>query len=213
MNKITIVIIEDHKMVREMWGKLLSERKDILISGKFADFYEALETIKTKQPEIILLDINLAGTTGIDAVPRILSFAPATRIIAVTMHNQIAYVRKMIKMGARGYVTKNSLPDEILTAVDEVMADKVYICKEIKDMISEKLYDDKPIENPLKDLSLREIEIIKLVKEGLSSKEIAEQLGISTRTANVHRYNILKKLGFKNSTSLINFISTTDIYY
>ena len=213
MGNISVVIVEDHQLVREMWSQLFSVRKDIEVVGKSGGFEEAVEMIKTKRPDIVLLDINLPGASGMDAVPLIRKFAPGSRIIAVSMHSQPAYAKKMLQLGARGYVTKNSSHEEMFTAIDAVMEGKTYVCMEIKNIISDQALQDEPAGPDIKDLSLREIEIIKLIKEGLSSKEIAARLHISSRTAEVHRHNILKKLGLKNTASLISFINTTDLSF
>lgn len=213
MNRITVAIVEDHQMVREMWSQLFEVRKEIEVVGKSGGFDEAIEMIKAKRPDIVLLDINLPNASGLDAVPLIRKFSPGTRIIAVSMHSQPAYAKKMLQMGAKGYVTKNSSHEEMFAAIDSVMAGKNYICNEIKNIISEQALQDEPSGPNTNELSLREIEIIKLLKEGLSSKEIASRLQISARTAEVHRHNILKKLGLKNTASLISFINTTDLSF
>jgi two-component system invasion response regulator UvrY len=129
------------------------------------------------------------------------------------MHSKPAYAKKMIQMGAKAYVTKNSSQEEMFKAIETVMQGGQYICTEIKDILSGQIMgvdEDQPNVN---DLSLREIEIIKLIKKGLSSKEIAAQLNISVRTIEVHRHNILKKLKLKNAASLINYINTTDLSF
>ncbi len=213
MNKISVVIVEDHQLVREMWGQLFAIKKEIEVIGKSGEFNEAVEMIRAKRPDIVLLDINLPGASGMDAVPLIRKYAPGTRIIAVSMHSQPAYARKMLQMGAKGYVTKNSSHDEMFVAIDTVMSGKNYVCMEIKNILSEQALQDIPAGPNIKELSIREIEIVKLIKDGLSSKEIAAQLNISPRTAEVHRHNILKKLGLKNTASLISFINTTDLNF
>lgn len=200
-------------MVREMWSQLFEVKKEIEVVGKSGGFDEAIDLIKLKRPDIVLLDINLPNASGLDAVPLIRKFSPGTRIIAVSMHSQPAYAKKMLQMGAKGYVTKNSSHEEMFTAIDTVMAGKTYVCMEIKNIISEQAMQDEPSGPTTNELSLREIEIIKLLKEGLSSKEIASRLQISARTAEVHRHNILKKLGLKNTASLISFINTTDLSF
>jgi DNA-binding NarL/FixJ family response regulator len=213
MKKISVVIVEDHQLVREMWGQLFAGKSNVEVVGKSGDFEEAVEMIKVKRPDVALLDINLAGASGLDAVPLIRKFAPGTKIIAVSMHNQPAYAKKMLQLGARGYVTKNSSHEEIFAAIDAVINGKTYVCQEIKNILSDQALQEDSTGPDIKELSLREIEIIKLIKEGLSSKEIASRLQISVRTAEVHRHNILKKLGLKNTASLINFISTTDLSF
>ena len=211
MKKISIAIVEDHKLVREMWTQLFSGKPEIEVVGKSGEFDEGIEMIKTKRPDIVLLDINLPGASGLDAVPLIRKFSPGTRVIAVSMHSQPAYAKKMLQLGARGYVTKNSSYEEMYLAVDTVMEGNIYVCQEIKNIISEQAMQDQPASPDIKELSLRELEIVRLIKAGLSSKEIAAQLNISTRTAEVHRHNILKKLKLKNTASLINFINTTEL--
>ena len=211
MKKITIVVVEDHQLVREMWSELFAKNEGVEVIGESGVFDEAIEMIKTKRPNIVLLDINLPQASGFDAVPLIRKFSPGTKVIAVSMHSQPAYAKKMLQLGAKGYVTKNSSRQEILNAIEEVTKDHKYVCAEIKDIISEQLLKEEQPGPNLSDLSLREIEIIKLIKEGRSSKEIAAQLNISVRTAEVHRYNILKKLQLKNTAALISFINTTDL--
>jgi DNA-binding NarL/FixJ family response regulator len=124
----------------------------------------------------------------------------------MSMHSQPAYARKMIKMGASGYLTKNSPRLEIFTAIAEVKAGRVYICSEIKNILSEQTFNADEGRPSLNSLSMREMEIIDLIRAGLSSKEIAKRLYISVKTVEVHRYNVLKKLNLKNSASLVNFI-------
>src|SRR3990170_2873490 len=194
MKKITIAIVEDHKLIREMWTKMFATNSEIKITGESGTLNEAIEMIKIKKPDIVLLDINLQDASGMDAVPQIRKFSPGTNIIAVSMHSQPVYAKKILKLGAKGYVTKNSAHQEILKAIEEVMNGRIYVCPEIKDNLSDQIMNKKPDRPDTKNLSLREIEIVKLMREGLSSKEISSRLNIVTRTVEVHRHNILKKL-------------------
>ena len=122
------------------------------------------------------------------------------------MHSQPAYAKKMLQIGAKGYVTKNSSRDEMFKAILEVHKGNRYICDEVKNILSEQIMDDGPSQG-INALSERELQIVKLIKEGFSSKEISVQLNISLKTVEVHRHNILKKLKLKNSASLVNFIN------
>jgi len=123
------------------------------------------------------------------------------------MHSQPAYAKKMLQIGARGYVTKNSSKEEMIAAILEVQAGNKYICDEIKNNISELVLEENKDVPNVNALTEREIQIINLIKEGQSSKEIASALNISLKTVEVHRHNILKKLKLKNSASLVNFIN------
>ena len=124
MNKITVVVVEDHQLVREMWVQLFAGKKEIEVVGESGTFADAIEMIKTKRPDVVLLDINLPESSGLDAVPLIRKFAPGSRIIAVSMHNQPAYTKKMLQLGALGYVTKNSSHEEIFKAIESVLKGK-----------------------------------------------------------------------------------------
>lgn len=213
MTKINIAVVDDHKLIRQMWSTMLASNSEIEITGESGAMDEAVEMIRIKRPDIVLLDINLVQGSGLDAVPLIRKYSPGSRIIAVSMHNEPAYVKRMMKLGAKAYVTKNSSHEEMLKAIDEVMAGRIYLCAEIKNILADKALRSETNELTVKDLSLREIEIIKLIKNGLSSKEISSELNIAIRTVEVHRHNILKKLKLKNTAALINYINTTDLSF
>ncbi len=213
MNKIRIVIIDDHKLIREMWIKIFALKPHLEVVGDSGDFDEAIEVIKKQRPDIVLLDINLPPASGLDAVPLIRKHSPGTKIIAVSMHTEAVYAQKMIRLGAKGYFTKNSSPDEIFKAFEEVMEGNIFICSEMRNILSELALEENNDKPDIKSLSLREIEIIKLIKEDLTSKEISSRLNISIHTVNVHRQHILKKLKLKNTVGLINLINTNDLQY
>jgi two-component system, NarL family, invasion response regulator UvrY len=208
--KTTIIVVDDHKLVREMWQELFARTHDIEVIGESGQFNEAIDLIKLKRPNIVLLDINLSHASGFDAVPLISKFSPGTKVIAVSMHSQPAYAKKMLQLGARGYVTKNSSREEMLTAIEAVKNGKKYICSEIKDIIADNLINGNVTGPGVKELSMRELEVIKYWKEGLSSKEIGIKMFISIRTVEVHRHNILKKLQIKNTAGLINYINQSN---
>jgi DNA-binding NarL/FixJ family response regulator len=130
----------------------------------------------------------------------------------VSMHSQPAYAKKMLQVGARGYVTKNSSKEEMFTAISEVYRGNKYVCDEIKTIISDQLLDDNQDIPSINSLTEREMQIIHHIREGHSSKEIASHLDISLKTVEVHRHNILKKLKLKNSASLVNFINSSAGY-
>lgn len=212
MDKINVLIADDHKLIRETWSYILNSDERFQVIAECGDSEQAVEMARQKRPHIVLMDINMTPISGFDATERIRKVAPASRIIGVSMHSQPAYAKKMLQIGARGYVTKNSSKEEMIKAILEVHGGNKYICDEIKNNISEMVLEenkDVPNVNALTD---REIQIINLIKEGLSSKEIASSLNISLKTVEVHRHNVLKKLKLKNSASLVNFINNTASY-
>jgi DNA-binding NarL/FixJ family response regulator len=213
MNKIRILIADDHKLIRETWSYILNGDPRFQVIAECGDAEEAVELARQKHPEIVLMDINMMPFSGLEATQKIRKISPASRIIGVSMHSQPAYAKKMLQMGARGYVTKNSSKEEMIRAILEVNQGSKYICEEIKNIISDQLLEEKENSPNINTLTEREMQIINHIKEGMSSKEIAQNLNISLKTVEVHRHNILKKLKLKNSASLVNFINTSATYF
>src|SRR5580658_4374074 len=209
MNKIRILIADDHKLIRETWAYILDSDPRFVVIGQCGDAEEAVEFARIKHPDVILMDINMSPISGLEATQRIRKISPASKIIGVSMHSQPVYAKKMLQMGARGYVTKNSSKEEMVQAILEVAQGNKFVCDEIKNIISDQLLDENENTPNINSLTEREMQIINLIKEGFSSKEISINLNISLKTVEVHRHNILKKLKLKNSASLVNFINTS----
>ncbi len=209
MKKITLVAVDDHQLITEMYTRLFLNHESIEMVGESHTLAEALVLIKVKVPDIVLLDISMGKESGLDVVPLIHKISPATRIIAVSMFCHFSHAKKAFQSGVKAYVTKNSASLELFNAIEQVMNGKVYVCSQIQEALSEQMFF-KEIEP---GLTFRELDIINLVKEGLTSREIGIRRKISLKTVEVHRYNILKKLRIKNTASLINYINTTDLTF
>lgn len=212
MQKISVMIADDHKLIRETWSYILNNDDRFEVIAECGDSELAVEIAREKKPDIILMDINMMPITGFEATERIRKLSPASKIIGVSMHSQPTYAKKMLQIGAKGYVTKNSSREEMIKAILEVFGGNKYICDEIKNNISELILEENKDVPNVNALTEREIQIINLIKEGLSSKEIASELNISLKTVEVHRHNVLKKLKLKNSASLVNFINNSATY-
>jgi DNA-binding NarL/FixJ family response regulator len=208
MEKITILLVDDHKLIRDSWSFILNNDPRFQVIGESSTGLEAIEIAKTKKPRIVLMDINMTPLNGFDATRQIRKYSPGSKVIGVSMHSMPAYARRMLQLGAMGYVTKNSSKEEMIEAIVEVNSGKKYICEEVKNILAHKELEEKNDEPDMNVLSRRELSIAQLIKEGMSSKEIAIKLDISLKTVEVHRYNILKKLNLKNTAALVNFINT-----
>ncbi|MDF2186884.1 response regulator transcription factor [Paraflavitalea sp. CAU 1676] len=211
MSRITIMIVDDHTLIRETWSFLLSRNESFEVIAEVGDGQQAIELARDKRPNIILLDINMAPLNGFDILKMVRKLSPGSKVIAVSMHSQPSYAKKMLRLGARGYVTKNSPRQEMLDAIKEVYNGQIYICQEVKNIISVQMLGEDENLPGLNQLSEREIEVINLIRDGLSSKEIAGKLNIAIKTVEVHRHNILKKLKVKNTASLINYINASGL--
>lgn len=208
MGKITILLVDDHKLIRDSWSFILNSDSRFQVIGETSNADEAVAISKDKKPEIVLMDINMTPVNGFEATKLVRKYSPASKVIGISMHSMPAYARRMFQIGAMGYVTKNSSKDELLTAIVEVHNGKKYICDEVKNILAQQELEEEGGPPDMNVLSRREIEIVQLIKEGLSSKEIALRLDLSLKTVEVHRYNILKKLSLKNTAALVNFINT-----
>ena len=207
MNKISILIVDDHKLIRESWSLILNTDPRFEVIGEISNGEEAVAFVGNIKPDIILMDVNMKPMSGFDATKNIRKIAPFSKIIGVSIHNMPAYAKKMLSLGAMGYITKNSSKDEMINAIIEVNHGNKYVCEEVKGILMKRELEGNAETPEMSVLSRRELEVIHLIRDGLSSKEIASQFGIALKTIEVHRYNILKKLKLKNTASLINFIN------
>jgi DNA-binding NarL/FixJ family response regulator len=207
MDKITILLVDDHKLIRESWSFILNSDPRFKVVGETSNAEEAVEIARDKKPSIVLMDINMSPVNGFEATKLVRKYSPGAKIIGISMHSMPAYARRMLQMGAMGYVTKNSSKDELLTAITEVNSGKKYVCEEVKNILAQQELVEEGVHPDMNVLSRREIDVVQLIKEGLSSKEIAVKLDITLKTVEVHRYNILKKLNLKNTAALVNFIN------
>lgn len=207
MEKVTILLVDDHKLIRDSWSFILNSDPRFIVIGETSSGEEAIHIAGQKKPQIILMDVNMSPVNGFDATKQIQKISPESRVIAVSMHTMPAYAKRMLQLGAMGYVTKNSSKEEMIAAIIEVSEGKKYICEEVKNILAQQELDETAAQGDMNNLSRREIDIIKLIKEGMSSKQIALELDISLKTVEVHRYNILKKLKLKNTAALVNYIN------
>ena len=210
LEKIKIIIADDHLLIAEAWASLINMNPEFEVIKVYDNTKSMIDEITHIKPDIVILDINIGPFSGLEATKMIRKLAPGTRIIGVSMHSQPSFAKKMIRYGASGYVTKSSNKDEMYAAIEAVAKGEKYICSEIQRNLTDQVMSNGE-ENRLSKLTEREIEIIKLIREGMSNKEIAETLFISPRTVETHRARILKKLDLKNSLSLVKFINESSI--
>ena len=131
MGKITVLIVDDHTLIRETWSFLLGRNENFEVIAEVGDGQKAIDIARDKRPNIVLLDINMTPLNGFDVLKMIRKQSPGSKVIAVSMHSQPAYAKKMLRMGAKGYITKNSPRQEMLDAIMDVYNGNTYICQEV----------------------------------------------------------------------------------
>lgn len=207
---ISILIADDHKLIRETWTLILNRDSRFKVIGSCSNSEDVVKMSRELKPDIVLMDINMQPFSGIEATRQIRDQSPETRIIGVTMHSQPAYAKKMLQLGACGYVTKNSSKEEMVNAILEVSAGNKFLCEEIKELLQEST-EEPQMAAAVNLLTEREMDVINLIKNGSSSKDISTKLNISIKTVEVHRHNILKKLKLKNAAALIHFMYSSTL--
>jgi len=211
MKKIRLFLVDDHKMMIDMWATLLNADPNFEVVGYSLDGESALDLIKETLPQVIVMDITLPGLSGIELTKLIKEKFPSIKIVGVSMHTNILIIKQLLINGATGYVSKTSSFEEMSMAILAVHNEQRYICKDVKDYITNQVISEEKGDPAFKinQLTKRELEIVNMIKDGYSSKEIAEKLYISKRTVEVHRYNIFRKLDVNNITSLIKMTNKT----
>ncbi|MFM1893116.1 MAG: response regulator [Flavobacteriales bacterium] len=197
---IKVLIVDDHKLISEAWSSLLKDAPQIGVCGTADSEESAFDQAIIHKPDIVLMDINLGSGSGLSAATKILDSLPKVRVIGLSLHDDITYVKKFLSLGAKGYLTKNTNKSELINAIHAVYKGELFIAAEIKDRYFASLLNVD--ESEKKELTMKEIEIVKLISQGLTSKEIGDKLFVSHRTIETHRHNILKKLDLPNAAQL-----------
>jgi two-component system invasion response regulator UvrY len=207
MKPITIMIVDDHKLVREAWTMILNDDPRFEVIADCPNAESAIMEVKELRPDVVIMDVNMPGMNGIEAVAHIRKFSPASKILGVSCYTFPDIARKMIQSGASGYVTKNSSKAEMIHAIVEITKGFQYTCKEIRSLVQERQDGAEDPKTLLSSLSVRQIQIISAVRSGHTSREIAGQLQLAPKTVEIHRYKILKKLKLSNSAELVDFFN------
>jgi len=206
MNKINVVLADDHTILRKGLKALLGRVSDIEVVGEARTGTEVVTQVEDHVPDIVVMDIGMPELNGIEATKRILKMYPDTRILILTVHSNEEYIYQIFSAGAKGYLLKDSAPDELLTAIRAVLRNEKYLSPKLSSIvIDEYINPRQKIRDPLDDLTEREREVLQLIGVGYKIKEIAEKLYISRKTVETHRTNLGKKLGLQTQAELIKF--------
>lgn len=195
-DKISVLLVDDHSLVRRGFRRMLEDEPDIRVVGEASDGKEAIELTRSLKPRVVVMDCALPEVNGLEATRRILEFAPQTLVLMLSMHTEETWVRRAMAAGARGYVLKNAMDLELGSAIRRIAAGQTVLDPRL--LPRESLKGER---NP--GLTAREIEILQLICDGKSNKEIAVQLELSANTVAVHRANIMDALGIHKTAELV----------
>lgn len=198
--RVSVVVVEDHDVVRAGICRLLGDTLDIEVVGEGRDGEEALREFFDKLPDVLILDLSLPGMSGLESMRRILRRQPSARILVLSMHEDVAYPTRVVQAGAKGYLTKRSVPEALLRAVREVARGEVFLERDIAQKVA--LSQIGGSNGQLGELSEREFEVFLMLAEGQSVNAIAEALFLSPKTVGTHQTRVMQKLGVDNAAGL-----------
>ena len=204
MDKIKVLLVDDHTLMREGIRALLSTQKDIEIAGEASDGSEAIKKVQELSPDVVLMDVVMPGMDGLEATRRIKKKNPKVKVLVLTQHDNKEYILSAIKAGSSGYVPKKALSEELVSAIRAVSQEGSFLYPSAASALIEE-YLRQPREDPYDRLTDREREVLRLIADGHTSREIAEMLVISIKTVLSHRNKIMAKLGIHNRTELIRY--------
>jgi DNA-binding NarL/FixJ family response regulator len=195
-NKISVLLVDDHSLVRRGFRRILEDARDIAVVGEASDGEEAVRLAAQLHPQLIVMDCALPGMSGLDATRRILHKFPEIAILMLSMHSEDTWVHQALDAGARGYILKSAVDMELVTAIRRVVAGEIVLDPQVSRATTLKGERNS-------GLTVRELEVLQLIVAGKSNKEIAADLDLSANTVAVHRANIMDTLGIHKTAELV----------
>jgi len=206
--KYRVILADDHVLVRQGLRRILEENQDLEIKGEVGDGLELLSLLNKEKTDLVVLDVSMPNLRGIEAIPEMRRIQPNIKVLILTMHNEEEYLYQAVSAGADGYLVKEDAEKELFTAIETVQSGRVYISPNLTDQSmrnwvrirrgEDSIYDAQP-------LTVRQREILKLIAEGKSNKEIGDLLCISVRTVERHRANMMDKLNIRKTAELVQY--------
>jgi DNA-binding NarL/FixJ family response regulator len=212
MNPIRVLLADDHTLVRAGLRRLLEELPDVVVVGEAANGVELLALATQLQPDLVLTDIDMPGLNGLEATARLLKLQPQTRVIILSMHQNEEYVRQALMHGAMGYLLKDAAPVELELAIKAVLRGDTYLSPAVsKGVLSDYVQRLRGDEKPGALLTSRQREILQLVAESHSTKEIARRLDLSVKTVDTHRSRLMNQLDIHDVAGLVRYAMRTGL--
>jgi DNA-binding NarL/FixJ family response regulator len=200
--KIRILLADDHAVVRQGFRLILNQEPDMEVVGEAREGTEAVRLTGQLRPDIVIMDIAMPKMNGVEATRRIVENHPESKVVILSMHKDAVYVRETLRSGAKGYLLKESIDNDLLRAVRAVAQGDGFLSPEVSSTVLE---DYQQVADPFDQLTAREREVLQLLAEGKVAKEIATALDISVYTVDAHRGRIMKKLSLHSSTEIVRF--------
>jgi DNA-binding NarL/FixJ family response regulator len=206
-SKYGVLIVDDHPVVRQGLAQLINQEKDLEVRGYAEDAYQAMQAIKDVRPDMVIVDISLKDTSGMDLIKDMKIQYPNLPILTLSMHDESLYAERALRAGARGYIMKHEATERVITAIRRVLAGEIYVSDAMAAKMVSKLATGAAPQSasPVESLSDRELEVFRLIGEGHKTRDVADNLHLSVKTIETYRAHIKEKLGFKDGNELFRF--------
>ncbi len=206
-DKSKILVVDDHPMIREGLVRLVDDEQDLAICGQADDAPEALKAISETKPDVVVVDISLKNSSGIELMKSIKAQYPKLPVLILSMHNEALYAERALRAGAMGYIMKQEASEKLLAAIRHVLVGQIYVSDKVSKRLIRKLARGKTdmVASPIDSLSDRELEVFHLIGQGYGTSQIAEKLYLSIKTIETYRTHIKEKLNLANSRELLQY--------
>ncbi len=203
--KRTVLIVDDHPIVRQGLAQLINQEQDLEVCGQAEDAHEAMQAIHSLHPDMVIVDISLKDTSGMDLIKDLKVQHPDLPVLTLSMHDEAVYGERALRAGARGYIMKQEATEKVVTAIRRVLAGELYVSDGMAAKMVSKIVGGgaRKAGSPIDCLSDRELEVFRLIGEGFSTREMAEKLHLSVKTIETYRAHIKDKLGFEDANELL----------
>ena len=203
--KRKVLIVDDHRIVRQGLAQLINQEKDLEVCGQAEDAYEAMQAIRALAPDMVIADISLKDTSGMELIKDLKVQYPNLPVLTLSMHDEAVYGERALRAGARGYVMKQEATEKVVTAIRRVLAGEVYVSDGMAAKMVSKFVGGgaKQTGSPVESLSDRELEVFRLIGEGFSTREMADKLHLSVKTIETYRAHIKEKMHLESATELL----------
>lgn len=206
-SKTQVLVVDDHPIVRQGLSQLINQEFDMQVCGQAEDTPQAISLIKQLKPEVVIVDISLKATSGMELIKDIKASFPDTLILALSMHDESLYAERTLRAGAKGYVMKSVATEKVVTAIRQILSGRIYVSEKMTAKMMRKMVGSGPDvgTSAIERLSDRELEVFTLIGQGNSTRKIAERLHLSVKTIETYRAHIKEKLSLSDATELLQY--------
>lgn len=202
-----IIIVDDHPIVRQGFTLLINQQEDLHVCGEAEDAASALELIRKERPDLVLVDISLKDSNGMELIKDLSRAVPDVPALVISLHDETVYAERVLRAGAKGFIMKAEATSGIMHAIRSVLAGGIYLSERMRSRVLEKMFSGSPEskKTPVETLSDRELEIFQLIGEGCGTRDIAYKLSLSVKTVETHKSHIKSKLDLQDGNELIQY--------